>query len=76
MSQFFDLAGRTLLAIYAELGGVDRRRILGSYVMRNALLPICTAFNRRRSRSGRLHDEQTAWRSSSPQPSLLWPRTA
>src|SRR5689334_13998505 len=28
--------------IYAELAGVDRRRILGSYVMRNALLPQVT----------------------------------
>jgi peptide/nickel transport system permease protein len=28
--------------IYAELGGVDRRRILGSYVMRNALVPQVT----------------------------------
>jgi len=27
---------------YAELGGVDRRRILGSYVMRNALVPQVT----------------------------------
>jgi peptide/nickel transport system permease protein len=28
--------------IYAELGGVDRRRILASYVMRNALVPQVT----------------------------------
>jgi peptide/nickel transport system permease protein len=28
--------------VYAELAGVDRRRILGSYVMRNALLPQVT----------------------------------
>jgi peptide/nickel transport system permease protein len=28
--------------VYAELAGVDRRRILGSYVMRNALLPQIT----------------------------------
>ena len=28
--------------IYAELGGVDRRRILRSYVMRNALVPQVT----------------------------------
>jgi peptide/nickel transport system permease protein len=28
--------------VYAELAGVDRRRILGSYVMRNALLPQLT----------------------------------
>jgi peptide/nickel transport system permease protein len=28
--------------VYAELGGVDRRRILGSYVMRNALVPQVT----------------------------------
>lgn len=28
--------------VYAELGGVDRNRILGSYVMRNALLPQIT----------------------------------
>jgi peptide/nickel transport system permease protein len=28
--------------VYAELGGVDRNRILGSYVMRNALLPQVT----------------------------------
>jgi peptide/nickel transport system permease protein len=28
--------------IYAELGGVDRRRVLQSYVMRNALLPQLT----------------------------------
>jgi peptide/nickel transport system permease protein len=28
--------------IYAELAGVDRRRILGSYVMRNALMPQVT----------------------------------
>lgn len=28
--------------IYAELGGVDRRRILMSYVMRNALMPQVT----------------------------------
>jgi peptide/nickel transport system permease protein len=28
--------------IYAELAGVDKRRILGSYVMRNALLPQVT----------------------------------
>src|SRR5690242_16817111 len=27
---------------YAELGGVERRRILGSYVMRNALVPQVT----------------------------------
>jgi peptide/nickel transport system permease protein len=27
---------------YAELGGVDRRRILSSYVMRNALVPQVT----------------------------------
>jgi peptide/nickel transport system permease protein len=28
--------------VYAELAGVDRRRILGSYVMRNALVPQVT----------------------------------
>jgi peptide/nickel transport system permease protein len=28
--------------VYAELGGVDRRRILASYVMRNALVPQVT----------------------------------
>ena len=28
--------------IYAELGGVEARRILGSYVMRNALVPQVT----------------------------------
>jgi peptide/nickel transport system permease protein len=28
--------------VYAELGGVGRRRILGSYVMRNALVPQVT----------------------------------
>ena len=28
--------------VYAELGGVERRRILGSYVMRNALVPQVT----------------------------------
>jgi peptide/nickel transport system permease protein len=28
--------------VYAELGGVDRRRILSSYVMRNALVPQVT----------------------------------
>jgi peptide/nickel transport system permease protein len=28
--------------VYAELGGVDRTRILGSYVMRNALVPQVT----------------------------------
>ena len=28
--------------VYAELAGVDQRRILGSYVMRNALLPQVT----------------------------------
>jgi peptide/nickel transport system permease protein len=28
--------------VYAELGGVDRRRILTSYVMRNALVPQVT----------------------------------
>lgn len=28
--------------VYAELAGVDRRRILGSYVMRNALMPQVT----------------------------------
>jgi peptide/nickel transport system permease protein len=28
--------------VYAELGGVDRHRILGSYVMRNALVPQVT----------------------------------
>ena len=28
--------------VYAELAGVDRRRILGSYIMRNALLPQVT----------------------------------
>jgi peptide/nickel transport system permease protein len=28
--------------VYAELGGVDRRRILRSYVMRNALVPQVT----------------------------------
>ena len=28
--------------VYAELAGVDRRRILGSYIMRNALLPQLT----------------------------------
>jgi peptide/nickel transport system permease protein len=28
--------------VYAELGGVDRRRILSSYVMRNALVPQFT----------------------------------
>jgi len=28
--------------VYAELGGVDRNRILGSYVMRNALVPQVT----------------------------------
>ena len=28
--------------IYAELGGVDRNRILSSYVMRNALMPQVT----------------------------------
>jgi peptide/nickel transport system permease protein len=28
--------------VYAEIGGVDRGRILGSYVMRNALLPQVT----------------------------------
>jgi peptide/nickel transport system permease protein len=28
--------------VYAELGGVDRSRILGSYVMRNALVPQMT----------------------------------
>jgi peptide/nickel transport system permease protein len=28
--------------VYAELGGVDRRRILASYVMRNALVPQLT----------------------------------
>jgi peptide/nickel transport system permease protein len=28
---------------YAELGGVDRRRIVGSYVIRNALVPQLTA---------------------------------
>jgi peptide/nickel transport system permease protein len=28
--------------VYAELAGVERRRILGSYVMRNALVPQIT----------------------------------
>jgi peptide/nickel transport system permease protein len=28
--------------VYAELGGVDRRRILASYIMRNALVPQVT----------------------------------
>jgi peptide/nickel transport system permease protein len=28
--------------VYAELGGVDRRKILGAYVMRNALVPQVT----------------------------------
>ena len=28
--------------VYAELGGVERRRILASYVMRNALVPQVT----------------------------------
>jgi peptide/nickel transport system permease protein len=28
--------------VYAELGGVERRKILGSYVMRNALVPQVT----------------------------------
>ena len=28
--------------VYAELGGVDRHRILGSYVMRNAFMPQIT----------------------------------
>ena len=31
--------------VYAEMGGVDQNRILGSYVMRNALLPQVTGLS-------------------------------
>jgi peptide/nickel transport system permease protein len=37
--------------VYAELAGVERRRILRSYVMRNALVPQVTGWRCRSARS-------------------------